>query len=162
MRKTSRIRTERQERERAPHSRSQGPIRAEPQKEDRTYCLSLRLSRAQYRQLRWFVRSIENHTRQSRQQQAVLQLAVEAYLDRNANSNIEQDFETINGLQKPQSKSDPFHSHIVPLRLAGKSYRHLRQFVLDVEEQTGRRLTHQSILERALTEYLDVNSKRAS
>ena len=36
-------------------------------------------------------------------------------------------------------------------------YRRLRQFVISHKEQTGQRITNQTILEIALTEYLELN-----
>ena len=43
------------------------------------------------------------------------------------------------------------------LRLDNEQYRRLRQFVINHEDQTGQRITHQTILEIALTEYLELN-----
>jgi len=41
------------------------------------------------------------------------------------------------------------------LRLTAAQYRRLRRFVAAEEDRTGRRLTHQAIIESALGEYLD-------
>ena len=41
------------------------------------------------------------------------------------------------------------------LRLSAAPYRRLRRYVAAHEDRTGRRLTHQAIIEAALSEYLD-------
>ena len=53
-------------------------------------------------------------------------------------------------------KRDDVHS--VSLRLDADQYRRLRRFVNSHEDQTGQRVTHQAILEIALTEYLERNA----
>ena len=45
--------------------------------------------------------------------------------------------------------------HTLSLRLTGEHYRRLRRFVTGYEERTGQRITHQAVLEAALSEYLD-------
>ena len=45
--------------------------------------------------------------------------------------------------------------HTLSLRLTGEHYRRLRRFVTGHEERTGQRITHQAVLEAALSEYLD-------
>lgn len=47
--------------------------------------------------------------------------------------------------------------HALSLRLDDEQYRRLRRFVTSHEYQTGQRVTHQEILEMALTEYLERN-----
>jgi hypothetical protein len=44
--------------------------------------------------------------------------------------------------------------HTLSLRLTGEEYRRLRRFVTGHEDRTGRRITHQAVLETALVEYL--------
>jgi hypothetical protein len=44
--------------------------------------------------------------------------------------------------------------HTLSLRLTAEQYRRLRRFVAAEEDRTGRRVTHQSIIESALDEYL--------
>ena len=45
--------------------------------------------------------------------------------------------------------------HTLSLRLTGEHYRRLRRFVTGHEERTGQRITHQAVLEAALSDYLD-------
>jgi hypothetical protein len=45
----------------------------------------------------------------------------------------------------------------ISLRLDDVQYRRLRRFVMNHEDQTGQRVTHQAILEIALAEYLERN-----
>ena len=45
--------------------------------------------------------------------------------------------------------------HTLSLRLDERLYRGLRRFVTHHEDETGRRLTHQAVLETALAEYLE-------
>ena len=47
------------------------------------------------------------------------------------------------------------YAHTLSLRLTAEHYRRLRRFVAAEEDRTGRRLTHQAIIEAALGEYLD-------
>ena len=47
--------------------------------------------------------------------------------------------------------------HSLSLRLDDEQYRRLRQFVISQEDQTGQHIRHQTILEIALTEYLELN-----
>jgi hypothetical protein len=124
---------------------------------EKTYphTLSLRLSSEQYRRLRRFVISFEDQTGQLRMQQAILRAALEAYFDQNASSRPKRILEAIDIYAQPESKEpDRGRSHIVSLRLTQEQYRNLRLLVLDVEEQTGRRLTHQLILQSLLAKYL--------
>jgi hypothetical protein len=46
------------------------------------------------------------------------------------------------------------YAHTLSLRLTAEQYRRLRRFVADQEERTGKRATHQAIIEAALDEYL--------
>lgn len=46
------------------------------------------------------------------------------------------------------------YAHTLSLRLTAEQYRRLRRYVADQEEKTGRRVTHQAIIEEALAEYL--------
>jgi hypothetical protein len=45
--------------------------------------------------------------------------------------------------------------HTLSLRLTSEQYRRLRKFVTTHEDKTDRRITHQAVLEAALTDYLD-------
>ncbi len=45
--------------------------------------------------------------------------------------------------------------HTLSLRLTAAQYRRLRRFVTGHEDRTGRRITHQAVLEAALADYLD-------
>ena len=46
------------------------------------------------------------------------------------------------------------YAHTLSLRLTAEAYRRLRRYVADHEEKTGLRITHQSLIETALSEYL--------
>jgi hypothetical protein len=46
------------------------------------------------------------------------------------------------------------YAHTLSLRLTADQYRRLRRFVAAEEDKTGRRATHQAIIEAALDEYL--------
>jgi hypothetical protein len=46
------------------------------------------------------------------------------------------------------------YAHTLSLRLTAEQYRRLRRFVADQEEKTGKRATHQAIIEAALDDYL--------
>jgi hypothetical protein len=46
------------------------------------------------------------------------------------------------------------YAHTLSLRLTAEQYRRLRRFVAGQEEKTGKRATHQTIIETALDEYL--------
>ena len=46
------------------------------------------------------------------------------------------------------------YAHTLSLRLTAEQYRRLRRFVADQEEKTGKRATHQAIIETALDDYL--------
>ncbi len=46
------------------------------------------------------------------------------------------------------------YAHTLSLRLTADQYRRLRRFVADQEDKTGKRATHQAIIETALDEYL--------
>ena len=46
------------------------------------------------------------------------------------------------------------YAHTLSLRLTAAQYRRLRRFVADQEEKTGKRATHQAIIETALNDYL--------
>lgn len=47
------------------------------------------------------------------------------------------------------------YAHTLSLRLTADGYRRLRRFVAAEEDRTKQRLTHQAIIEAALTEWLD-------
>jgi hypothetical protein len=49
------------------------------------------------------------------------------------------------------------YAHTLSLRLSADQYRRLRRYVAGEEDKTGQRLTHQGIIEAALTEWLDSN-----
>jgi hypothetical protein len=46
------------------------------------------------------------------------------------------------------------YAHTLSLRLTADQYRRLRRYVADQEEKTGKRATHQAIIEVALDDYL--------
>jgi hypothetical protein len=46
------------------------------------------------------------------------------------------------------------YAHTLSLRMTAEQYRRLRRFVADQEERTGKRATHQAIIEAAMDEYL--------
>jgi hypothetical protein len=120
--------------------------------------LSVRLSSEQYRRLRRFVRSFEDQTGQLRMQQVVLDAALAECLNRKTGSRPRWILEAIDIYAQPKSeKSDLGRSHMLTWRMTREHYRHLRLLVLDVEEQTGRRLTHQSILQSVLAKYMARN-----
>ena len=47
--------------------------------------------------------------------------------------------------------------HTLSLRLTSEQYRRLRRYVTTHEDRTHQRITHQWVLETALTNYLDRN-----
>ncbi len=61
---------------------------------------------------------------------------------------------------RPSAKEAPAeggakgYAHTLSLRLTAEQYRRLRRFVADQEERTGKRATHQAIIETALDDYL--------
>ena len=46
------------------------------------------------------------------------------------------------------------YAHTLSLRLTAEQYRRLRRYVADQEDKTGKRITHQAIIEAALDEHL--------
>lgn len=50
------------------------------------------------------------------------------------------------------------YAHTLSLRLTADQYRRLRRYVADQEDKTGKRATHQAIIEAALDEYLSSRS----
>ena len=56
-----------------------------------------------------------------------------------------------------QATEQRAYVHTLSLRLTGEQYRRLRRFVTGHEDRTGKRITHQAVLEAALGEYLDLN-----
>lgn len=55
----------------------------------------------------------------------------------------------------PIEQAGRAYAHTLSLRLSAAQYRRLRRYVASEEDRTGRRLTHQAIIEAALSEYLD-------
>ena len=55
----------------------------------------------------------------------------------------------------PEGLERRAYVHTLSLRLTAEQYRRLRRFVTAHEDRTGRRVTHQAVLEAALSEYLD-------
>lgn len=47
------------------------------------------------------------------------------------------------------------YAHTLSLRLTTPDYRRLRRFAAAEEDKSGRRVTHQAVLETALREFLD-------
>jgi hypothetical protein len=58
----------------------------------------------------------------------------------------------------PGVGAECFNGHTIRLRLTKENYRRLRQYAMDMEGLTGRRVAHQTILATALAEYLDRKS----
>jgi hypothetical protein len=54
-------------------------------------------------------------------------------------------------IEAPAAKA---YAHTLSLRLTADGYRRLRRYVASQEDKTGRRITHQAIIEEALAEYL--------
>jgi hypothetical protein len=46
------------------------------------------------------------------------------------------------------------YAHTLSYRMTDAEYRQLRRFVADYEDRTGKRLTHQSVINAALTQWL--------
>ncbi len=51
------------------------------------------------------------------------------------------------------------YAHTLSLRLSAEDYRGLRRYVADQEEKTGKRTTHQSLLEGLLRSFLAEHAK---
>ena len=47
------------------------------------------------------------------------------------------------------------YSHTLSFRLTSDGYRRLRRFVAEQEAQSGKRTTHQAVIEEALDDYLN-------
>lgn len=58
----------------------------------------------------------------------------------------------------PVAVSAKNYAHTLSLRLTAEQYRRLRRYVARVEDEGQGRVTHQSVIETALTEYLDRHS----
>jgi hypothetical protein len=54
----------------------------------------------------------------------------------------------------PDAPGPKNYAHTLSLRLTADQYRRLRRYVADQEDKTGKRATHQAIIEAALDEYL--------
>ncbi|HUB49910.1 MAG TPA: hypothetical protein VMB73_33475 [Acetobacteraceae bacterium] len=54
----------------------------------------------------------------------------------------------------PEATAPKNYAHTLSLRLTADQYRRLRRYVADQEDKTGKRATHQAIIEAALDEYL--------
>ena len=55
---------------------------------------------------------------------------------------------------EPNEMAGKGYAHTLSLRLTAQQYRRLRRFVADQEEKTGKRATHQALIEQALDDYL--------
>lgn len=55
------------------------------------------------------------------------------------------------GTDAPGAKG---YAHTLSLRLTADQYRRLRRYVAEREDKTGKRMTHQAIIEAALDEHL--------
>jgi hypothetical protein len=55
----------------------------------------------------------------------------------------------------PQPVATKGYAHTLSLRLTADQYRRLRRFVAREEERTGQRLTHQALIETAISDWLD-------
>ena len=62
--------------------------------------------------------------------------------------------------ERVQSSEDRVYAHSLTVRLTAEQYRRLRRFVTAYEDRTGRRMTHQSVFEAALRDYLDQQQNR--
>ncbi len=51
------------------------------------------------------------------------------------------------------------YAHTLSYRMTADQYRQLRRFVADQEEKTGKRITHQAIIEAAVMQWLKEASK---
>ena len=58
----------------------------------------------------------------------------------------------------PDAPAPKGYAHTLSLRLTSDQYRRLRRYVADQEDKTGKRTTHQAIIEAALNEYLTSRS----
>jgi len=58
----------------------------------------------------------------------------------------------------PEAPAPKGYAHTLSLRLTADQYRRLRRYVADQEDKTGKRATHQAIIETALDEYLTSRS----
>ncbi len=54
----------------------------------------------------------------------------------------------------PAGTARTAYAHTLSLRLSAPEYRRLRRYVTDIGEKTGKRVTHQAIIEAALDDYL--------
>jgi hypothetical protein len=55
----------------------------------------------------------------------------------------------------PAKGASKAYAHTLSLRLSAEGYRRLRRYVAAEEDRTKQRLTHQAIIEAALTDWLD-------
>jgi hypothetical protein len=55
----------------------------------------------------------------------------------------------------PPAQEMRAYAHTLSLRLTADQYRRLRRYVAAEEDRTGRRVTHQGVIEAALAEWLD-------
>jgi hypothetical protein len=55
----------------------------------------------------------------------------------------------------PVAVSAKNYAHTLSLRLTAEQYRRLRRYVAKVEDEGQGRVTHQSVIETALAEYLE-------
>jgi hypothetical protein len=93
-----------------------------------------------------------------------------SYLEINMVRRPKADLGAITVPKDTPSPSDPVHAdqssglrghqHTLSLRLTTDDYRALRRYVVDEEERTGRRITHQSVLESLLRSFLAEQRKR--
>ena len=54
----------------------------------------------------------------------------------------------------PEGEGAKGYAHTLSLRLTAEQYRRLRRFVAEQEDRTGKRVTHQAIIEAALDDHL--------
>jgi hypothetical protein len=60
---------------------------------------------------------------------------------------------------QPGGEASKGYAHTLSYRMTADQYRQLRRFVADQEEKTGKRVTHQAIIEAAVTQWLKEASK---
>jgi hypothetical protein len=55
---------------------------------------------------------------------------------------------------QPRSEAPAGETKTLSYRMSPEQYRRLRQYVRDVEAQTGKRITHQAVIDEAVEDFL--------
>jgi hypothetical protein len=151
------MKAQQQNQKRTQGGKAQNP-NIQPAAKSDLHSLSMRLSSEQYLRLRRFVISFEDQTGQVRMQQVVFNAALKEYFGRDIGLQPRWILEMVDIYAQPENREpERGRSHMITWRLTRDQYRRLRLIVVDVEEQTGRRLTHQSILQSVLAKYMARN-----